>query len=107
MYISDTEPALGYPYTLTCQVNVPGISTPLLLLQLQLSFFTDASNISLQDDTIADPGNSTHQLQLVLPSLSTADAGMYVCLASVGPYKVMGTKVIILRGTVWSTLLIY
>lgn len=98
----DNGPVLGYPYNLTCQVNVPAISTTHLLLQLALSYSLDASSHSIKNATIADPGNATHTLQMTLPSLSTADAGTYVCLASVGPYKVRGAKVVIVQGTVLS-----
>ena len=90
----------GYPYYLTCRVNVPAISTTHLLLQLALSYSTDASSHSVKNATIADPGNATHQLQVTLPSLTTADAGTYVCLANVGPYTVRGTKVVTVQGTV-------
>ena len=97
---------LGSPYVLTCQVYVPVVSTTLLLLQLELNFSTDTSNRSLKNMTIADAGNATHQLQIVLPSLSSADAGIYACHASFGPFKVMGTKVLDVQGTVKTMVVI-
>ena len=91
-------PQLGSPYSLSCNINVPALSMSGQTLQLEWMLFTDTSNYSLNKTVIADPGNATHQYQLSLKSLSTADAGTYVCLGSVGPYSVNGSVVIASQG---------
>ena len=100
MAISDdgTSASLGSPYNLSCNVNVPALSMRGQTLKMEWIFFLDRLNYSLSSTVIADPGNATHHLQISLPSLSTARAGTYACVGSVGPYEVKGTRVISLQG---------
>ena len=98
--IQDNEsPQIGSPYSLQCDVYVPALSMREQTLRIEWIFIIDTSfNLSLNSTVITSTGNATYLLPVSITSLSTADAGRYVCLATIGSIKVNITKDIILRG---------